>query len=107
MCIMAPMNRLKDIAIILMTNAVGFLSVSICFYTLLVLGIVTEDFFVNASQISFESWASGVFIVWIVCLLFSLAALAIKQKERLVLMVSPAIIPILYGFSVLVLFGGV
>lgn len=100
------MKRSFDFLLIIMSNLIGFLSVSICFFTLMTLGIVREDFFVNQTQISFESWSTGILIVWIICFLFSLAGLFMKQKQRLVLMISPAFVPIIYGFSVLVLLGG-
>lgn len=99
------MKRSYEIMLIILTNFIGFLSVPICFYTLWALGIVSEDFFATQSQISFQNWAAGILGVWAVCLLFSLAALMIKQKERIILMVAPAIIPIVYGFSILVIFG--
>ncbi|MFP4313042.1 MAG: hypothetical protein ACLFR0_01835 [Alphaproteobacteria bacterium] len=101
------MKRFYDFLIIAVTNLIGFLSVSICFYTLLSLGIINENYFVNDSQITFQSWAAGILVVWLICLGFSIAALFIQQKQRLVLMIAPAVIPGLYGFSVLVLFGGI
>jgi hypothetical protein len=100
------MKRFYDIALIAVTNLIGFLSVPICFFSLMQIGVVTEDFFANESQISFQEWSAGILLVWFACLLFSIAALFIQQKERIILMISPAIVPIIYGFSVLFLFGG-
>lgn len=106
-CIIVPMKRSHEIALMVLTNIVGFLSVSICFYVLLLLGIVDEEFWVSKSQISLQTWSASVIGVWLVCFLFSIAGFFIKQKEKIILLVAPAIIPMLYGFSVLILFGGV
>lgn len=106
MCIIMAMKRSHEISLVALTNFIGFWSIPICFFTLMQMGMISENFFTEQSQISFQSWAAGILIVWVICLFFSLSALVIKQKEKIILMVAPAIIPILYGFSVLVLYGG-
>lgn len=100
------MKHFYDIALITVTNLIGFLSVPICFFSLMMIGVVNEDFFASVSQITFEDWSIGILLVWLACLVFSLIALFMKQKERIILMIAPAIIPIIYGLSVLFLFGG-
>ena len=100
------MNRYLDFGLAVVTNFIGYWSVAICFYTLLKLNIVGENFFVEQSTINFRDWSAGVLIVWIICLLFSIAGLFVSKKERYILIAAPAFVPAFYGFSVLVLFGG-
>ena len=101
------MNKALDILIALTTNLIGFFAVSICFFTMMALGVITEDYFLTQSRLSFNEWSSTTMIIWIVCGLFSIAGIFMKQGGRYVLILSPAIIPLLYGFISLMLFGGV
>ena len=101
------MNKALDILIAITSNLIGFFAVSVCFFTMMALGIVSEDYFLTQSRLSFNEWASTTMIIWIICALFSVAGLFIKQNARYALILSPAIIPLLYGFSALLLFGGV
>ena len=101
------MNKALDILITITTNLIGFFAVSICFFTMMSLGIITEDYFLTQNRLSFNEWSSTTMIVWIVCALFSIAGIFVKQNGRYILILSPAIVPVLYGFSALLLFGGV
>jgi bacteriorhodopsin len=101
------MNKALDILIAITTNLIGFFAVSICFFVMMAMGIVTEDYFLSQNRLSFNEWASTTMIIWIVCGVFSIAGLFMKQNGRYILILSPAIIPLLYGFSALLLFGGV
>jgi hypothetical protein len=101
------MNKALDILIAITTNFIGFFAVSICFFTMMAFGIVSEDYFMTQNRLSFNEWASTTMIIWIVCGLFSVAGVFMKQNGRYALILSPAIIPLLYGFISLLIFGGV
>ena len=100
------MNKALDILILITTNLIGFFAVSICFFTMMALGVVTEDYFMTQNRLSFNEWASTTMIIWIVCGLFSIAGMFMQQSGRYVLILSPAIVPVLYGLSALLLYGG-
>lgn len=101
------MNKALDILIVITTNLIGFFAVSICFFTMMALGIIAEDYFLNQNRLSFNEWASTTMVIWIICAVFSVFGIFMKQSGRYILILSPAIIPLLYGFSALLLFGGV
>ncbi|MAE50400.1 MAG: hypothetical protein CMH27_01180 [Micavibrio sp.] len=103
---MHHMDKALDILIVITTNLIGFLSISICFFTLLALGFIHEDYFTTHSNMTFEYWSSTTMIVWIICAIFSICGLFIKRKERYLMMAAPGIIPLLYGFITLYIFGG-
>lgn len=101
------MNKALDIGLIAITNFIGYWSVALCFIVLLQLGIVTEDYFANNDKLSFQDWSVGILLVWLGCMLFSIAGLFVKKNDRYILFIAPAIVPVIYGFSVIFLFGGV
>ena len=104
---LSDMNKALDILIVITTNLIGFFAVSICFFTMMALGIITEEYFLSQNRLSFNEWSSTTMFVWIICALFSVFGIFMKQSGRYILMLSPALIPLLYGFSALLLFGGV
>lgn len=101
------MNKALDILIAVTTNLIGFFAVSICFFSMMALGIVTEDYFLNQTRLSFNEWSATTMAVWIACAIFSIAGIFMKQSGRYVLILSPAFVPLFYGFSALLLLGGV
>jgi len=101
------MNKALDIGLIAITNFIGYWSVALCFIILLQLGIITEDYFANNDKLSFQDWSVGILLVWLGCMLFSIAGLFVKKNDRYILFVAPAIVPAIYGLSVIFLFGGV
>lgn len=78
-----------------------------CFIILLQLGIVSEDYFANNQNLSFQEWSAGILLVWLACMLFSIAGLFVKKNDRYILFIAPAVVPMIYGLSVIFLFGGV
>lgn len=98
-------TRLINVLIFLLTGIVGFLSVSICFYSLVLAGVIGEGYFLEQSRITFESWSTGILIVWFICLLFSFAGIFMHKKERGILFAAPVVVPLLYGFTSLLVAG--
>lgn len=94
-------KMIPEILTFIAANLVGFFSLSICFYSLLIAGIIEEDFFSVHGAASFQNWSSGILIVWIICALFSIGGLFLKKKERYILLIAPAVVPLVYGFTTL------
>lgn len=91
-------TRLINALIFLLTGVLGFFSISICYFTLVFMGVIDEGYF-EQSRITFESWSAGILIVWFICLLFSFAGIFMDKKERGILFAAPVVVPLVYGFT--------
>lgn len=98
------MRRILNIAVLLASNLIGFYSASVCYVIGMGAGVISlSDPQFNAQ--AFKDWFfTGTIMTWMVCALFSLAFLFVRGKMRLLFLLLPAVVPYLYGFSVL--FGG-
>lgn len=91
----------RDILVFLLVNMIGFLSPSICYYAGVLSGMVVLGNPLFDPQ-SFRTWFfAGVMMTWLVCGVFSLAFFFIRGQERWFFALAPAIVPIVYGLSVL------
>jgi hypothetical protein len=97
--------RLVNFLVFLLTGFIGFWSVSICYYSLALTGIIEEGFFTEHSRISFDKWATGILAIWFISLIFSFAGIFMHKKERGLLFAAPIVLPLLYGFTSLFVSG--
>jgi hypothetical protein len=99
--------RLKNTLIFFGTAFIGFWSIPLCYYSLRLLNIIPEGHLAqeNASGIDFFGWSVSVLGIWLICTIFSFAATFSEKPDRFILLLSPAIIPVIYGLAALVLLG--
>ncbi|MFN3700499.1 MAG: hypothetical protein ACK4VI_03140 [Alphaproteobacteria bacterium] len=99
--------RFKNTMIFFGATFVGFWSIPLCYYSLRLLNIIPEGYLTqeSASGADFFSWSVSVLAIWLVCTIFSLAATFSEKPDRFILLLSPAIIPVIYGLAALVLLG--
>ncbi len=95
------MKMILPILMFVASNLIGFFSLSICLFSLLATGIITEDFLSREGAFNLQNWSASIMIIWIICALFSIAALFMKKKERFILLAAPAVVPVIYGFGAL------
>ena len=98
------MNTVLQILLFLVCNAIGFFAVSIVYFASLTTGLVTAEALQIDQQAFNLRFAGGVPMVWLVCLAFSFSAFFVKSGFKYMLFIAPAIIPLAYGFSVMLLF---
>src|SRR5262249_30815862 len=92
----------QKILLFLIANALGFLSVGICFW----LGVLTHV--IDLSDPAFDAKAfqthfvTGTILTWAVCAVLSLGWFFFRKgKLRFVFLLAPAIAPLIYGLSTL------
>jgi hypothetical protein len=93
---------LWDLINLLLANAVGFLAANFWY----VLGVKTGAFPItqeNFDPIIVKEFFNKTIMIWLICAFFSLFSLFMHGLPRYAFMLAPAMIPMLYGFSVLVL----
>ncbi len=100
-------TRLTDFLFIIICAGIGFFSVGIASHIAYALGLVSmEGIEANIEQVRLWFMA-GTLMVWGVCALFALSGLFVPGKSRYVLILSPLYVPMIYGFTTLLLFAGV
>jgi hypothetical protein len=96
------MNFPAKFFIWIICNIVGFFSASISYH----LGIASGTIPVTETGVDpaiIRHAFSQIMLTWIVCGIFSLAGLFLKDKTALFFLMAPAVIPLGYGLSLLVL----
>lgn len=95
-------SRLLDLLLIILVNAIGFFSVHFCYFV----GVNTGLLPVGDPSLTTETLAKFFHVIvltWIICAPFSLAFLFLKGTIRYMFLLAPAVIPMAYGFKVLLL----
>jgi hypothetical protein len=95
------MSGARRILLFLITNTLGFLGVGICFY----IGILTHTLDLSDPSFDAASFKSrfimGTMTAWLICAVLSFGWFFMKGRLRFVFLWAPALVPIIYGLSVL------
>lgn len=95
------MNTVKDLILFLIANAFGFSAASIAYH----IAVATDRFtpmMVEGNEAGFNTaFFSGTMTAWLVCAVISIGFFIAKGKPRVLFLLVPVIIPLLYGFKVL------
>lgn len=89
------------LAAFISANMIGFFSPMICSYIGIVTGLLSSsDPEFTAAE--FQTWfLSGMMMTWLICAIFSLGYFFTNGKRRVIFLLTPALVPIVYGLSVL------
>lgn len=95
-------RRLIDVFLFLLANVLGFSAASISYNIAVLSGNLDPSL---PEQIGLDvlrnDFFQGTLITWFVCALFSVGFFFVKGKERYLFLCVPAVVPMIYGFSVL------
>jgi hypothetical protein len=94
--------RLTDLVLLALANVIGFFSVHFCY----VIGVKTGMLPItdpNFNPGDLRYFFHVIITTWMVCAVFSLAFLFLKGTLRYLFLLAPAVIPMAYGFKVLLL----
>ncbi|MCC7304740.1 MAG: hypothetical protein IT558_00610 [Alphaproteobacteria bacterium] len=90
----------------LLANIIGFFSVALCYLIGQRTGAISMDHpSFDAAQFK-TVFMGGIMLTWAVCALFSLASLFVRGKMRFVFLLAPIVVPLAYGFAVLLFLPG-
>lgn len=91
------------ILLFLLANGIGFLSVSIVYYAAYGLGLITPEMIENGAVQFKTHFLGGVMLVWIGCAFIGLAGFFLKSVWKYAFLAAPAIVPLIYGLSALLM----
>lgn len=96
------MAYLKNIAVFIFFNAVGFLSAPLCYVIGIHSGTLdpTDPAF---SPAVLHVLFNGIIITWMICMIFSLASFFLKGFARMIFLLAPVVLPMAYGLRVLLM----
>lgn len=95
------MNIIRNIVLFLLANGLGFMAAPIAYNVALLSGALSlETLESNAATLQINFFTTTA-ITWIFCALFSLGFFLVKSKLRLIFLLFPALLPLLYGLSIL------
>jgi hypothetical protein len=95
------MLSIRRLLAFISANAIGFFSPMFCYYvaTITKMHSVSDPGF-NAEE--FRSWfLGGIMMTWLICAIFSLGYFFADGKSRVIFLLAPILVPVIYGFSVL------
>jgi hypothetical protein len=92
---------LKDVLLFVLANAIGFFAAGIAYNFSVLSGLVPDqEKLVNTGLLQ-DQFFRNTMLVWLGCLLLSFGFFFYKEKGRSLILLLPALLPILYGLSVL------
>ena len=105
-CYSYAMNIFLNILLLIIANLIGFLSTSVVWYSMVIFKFVDIEAMAASGDEFQTKFIAGTLMVWLVCALLSIIAMFIKTKWKYVIILAPAVIPYIYGFSILVMLAG-
>jgi hypothetical protein len=95
------MPSFTKIVVFFLVNALGFFSPGVLYVLGKLTGAISPDD-PAFDAVAFQQWfLTGTMMTWIVCALFSLSYFFLKGKAKLFFLWAPAVVPYVYGLSVL------
>lgn len=94
------MDNLKKIGLYAAVNFLGFTSMSLNFLLAMQLGVF-DDQGDQGLLVLRDTFFNNTTAIWLVCAVFSLAYFFVEGKARFAFLWSAAIVPFLYGLSIL------
>lgn len=95
------MNYMRDILIFVLANLIGFYSAPISYNFAALIGIFSPETIQENAPAFNQAFFSGTVMTWVVCAFISLGFFFAEGKMRKVLIAMPIVVPLIYGFSVL------
>jgi hypothetical protein len=96
------MPLLRNVILFLIANLLGFLGAPIAYHLSISLDIFKpSDELINSGALN-ALFFRDTMMVWTGCAVLSLGIFFIKDKNKMLLLLLPALLPLFYGFSVLV-----
>ena len=95
------MKTIRDALLFIFANLIGFMAAPITYNASVLSGWFSPTI-IEADPAAFQaSFFSGIMITWVFCGLFSFGFFIARSKVRLLFLLLPALIPAIYGLSVL------
>ena len=101
------MINIRDILTFVITNSIGFFAAPIIYHLAIMVGIFSPAMVESNTGAFQSSFFSGTLMTWAVCALISISFFFIDGKLRALIMALPILVPLIYGFNVLLGFASV
>ena len=100
--VMTVMRIFTNTILFILSNLLGFSAAPISYNVAVMSGRIDPSLpeTIGLDVLRYDFF-QGTMITWLVCAIFSVGFFFVKGKERYLFLCVPAIVPMLYGFSVL------
>lgn len=96
------MKHVSKFFLFVIANAIGFVSASVCYVIGVKSGVITVAN-PNFDGPHLQTFLGSIMMTWAVCAVFSLGYFFFRDRLRFLFLLAPALMPLAYGLSVLVL----